>query len=248
MRPRIGLRHDVDTAIGLLRGVGRLVEVEDRLDARSSFYVRARIVERLGERACRLLRLLEDDGWEVGLHLDDSDGSLGTAYSEYMVLRRCGVSVRGVTVHGGIIGCRGWLTWRTIGMMGVEYIHGCPGALSGRPAALASPTIGLDHLIALHGPRGAVGECVSRASLLAYRAGSAVILAHPVYTVVSAAARFTQLPRRSGLAVRAAKLLEKLLAAAYTLAGRGLSTPVYSRVLGILRDEGFSLSTLHSLL
>ncbi len=243
--PTIGLRHDVDTLVGLLMGVGRLARIEDRLGVRSSFYVRARLVEHLGDRACRILEALEDDGWEVGLHLDDSDATLGTAYREYLALSRCGVRIRGVTVHGGITGCRGWLTWRTVSMMGVEYIQGCRGALASHPRVVAAPTIGLDHLVAIHGPSLAVERAAEMLAGAAYRHGAAVLLTHPVYTLVSASARRSQEPRRMGRRVVVVKAAEKLLAALYTLAGRGLTGRPYSSLLGRLLDEGFTLAPLH---
>jgi hypothetical protein len=101
-RPVVGLRHDVDHD---LRSAVRMAGIEHARGLRASYYVRhtAPYYRRNGEFA-DVLRALEGQGHEVGLHHDvlssAPDDPVGALRSELDWLRSQGLDVRGAAAHG----------------------------------------------------------------------------------------------------------------------------------------------------
>jgi len=119
----VGLRHDVDNVYGLRKGLPRMIEIEDRLDLRSTFFVRVDTIKS-GEDE-RMLRRLVEDGWEVGLHLINTVGSpeLPSPREELERLRRVS-EINGVTPCGKTIGFKGEVTWRVMDSLDLRYMEG----------------------------------------------------------------------------------------------------------------------------
>ncbi|MGC8988268.1 hypothetical protein [Infirmifilum sp.] len=119
----VGLRHDIDNTYGLRKGLPKLVEIEDKLDLRSTFFVRVDVIQsREDERA---LRRIEDEGWEIGLHLVNTIGTpaLPSPQEELERLRRV-FEIHGVTPCGKTIGFKGEVTWRVMDSLGLKYMEG----------------------------------------------------------------------------------------------------------------------------
>lgn len=67
----IGLRHDIDTVIGLRLGLPKIISIEKRYDVRSTFFIRVDIIK--SKNDVNLLKKLVKEGWEIGLHLINTD-------------------------------------------------------------------------------------------------------------------------------------------------------------------------------
>ncbi|MGY0287414.1 MAG: hypothetical protein ACUX7D_01410 [Candidatus Methanodesulfokora washburnensis] len=120
----VGLRHDIDNTYGLRKGLSKIISVESKLDIRSTFFVRADVIK--SEKDMEILRRIEDDGWEIGLHLINTVGSpdLPSPEEELKVLRRLNAPIYGVTPCGKTIGFRGEVTWRVMDSLGLDYMEG----------------------------------------------------------------------------------------------------------------------------
>jgi len=119
------LRHDVDSVWGLRKGVPIVAKLEDRFDVRSTFFVRARVPR--DESDWKILKELQENGWEIGLHLDNTDGreDLPPPEWELGVLVEHGLVIHGVTPHGTVIG---WnnppVNWSVMDRLGLKYMEG----------------------------------------------------------------------------------------------------------------------------
>jgi len=119
------LRHDVDSVWGLRKGVPLIVRLEEKYDVRSTFFVRVRVLQ--NDSDWKLLRELQDSGWEIGLHLDNTDGrnNIPPPEWELNVLREHGLIIHGVTPHGTIIGWNNPLkNWSVMDRLGLKYVEG----------------------------------------------------------------------------------------------------------------------------
>ncbi|MGC8933371.1 MAG: hypothetical protein ACP5LQ_08835 [Candidatus Methanodesulfokora sp.] len=119
----IGLRHDVDNTYGLRRGLQKIIDVESKLDIRSTFFVRVDVIK--SEKDRNILRKIADDGWEIGLHLINTIGSpdLPSPMEELESLRRIS-EIHGVTPCGKTIGFKGEITWRVMDSLNLDYMEG----------------------------------------------------------------------------------------------------------------------------
>ncbi len=225
----IGLRHDVDTRLGLARGVPLVMRIEDRLGVRSSFYVR---VVLLGdENLVRLLRRAEARGWEIGLHLDNTY-SLSKARRELEVLRSLGFRVRGVTVHGGLYGMLGEATWRVIDSLGLAYAHaGNPPSWTRIPVLPGHHT--LDYYVGRYGEELGFEKLVHGLILDLRSRGASVLSSHPEYFVVSTGS-MPVVESRLKPRARAAKILRRLSIILYTLLGRRKTARIYEDLVAML--------------
>lgn len=126
MKLVVGLRHDVDSNFfGLRRGLPKVVEIERRFGVRSTIFVRARIVK--SKEDIDYLRELEEEGWEIGLHLDNTINTpnLPLPDEELRFLREeVGVKIYGVAPHGGLIGWKEGVTWKVMDSLGLDYMEG----------------------------------------------------------------------------------------------------------------------------
>ena len=69
------LRHDVDNNLGLRLGIPKILAIEKKHDVRSVFFVRYDEISSASD--VKLLQNIVRDGWEVGLHLVNTDGRNG---------------------------------------------------------------------------------------------------------------------------------------------------------------------------
>jgi len=204
----VGLRHDIDTVLGLLLGVDRVLTIEDRFDVRSTFYVRLHVVKRLGKYGIRLLERLVAEGWKVGLHIDNSadDVSTPSPWHELSALEELlGGYVETVTVHGGLFGTeKQWLLSKLCGLgRPVLNVWG-PGYCMG------VPTVTLDWMVA-RGVSDAAAAALKMLLGLVDGGLPAAVLTHPEYFVVSVGARFTLGGRAYSVRTRVLKVAEKFL-------------------------------------
>ena len=240
----VGLRHDVDTVLGLLLGVERVVGIEDRFDARSTFYVRLRVVKKLGRRGVRLLERLVDDGWRVGLHIDNTvdHPSLASPWHELLAFEELlGVRVSTATIYGGLFGGeKRWLLSKLCSL-GRPVLN-----VEGPGFCLSIPTVTLDWIVA-RGGRSASEAALQRLLGVSGAGLPVAVLTHPEYFVVSVGARFTLGARAYSVKTRVLKLAEKALIPLYTMAGRRLVSEPYRRLLAALRDMGYRLVHMEGL-
>jgi hypothetical protein len=122
----VGLRHDIDTTyFGLRLGLPIVIELERKFNVRSTLFVRAKIIKSDRDRC--YLRRLEREGWEIGLHLDNTVNTpkLPSPGDELKFLtEEVGLNIRGVTPHGGLIGWKGNTTWKIMDSLGLRYMEG----------------------------------------------------------------------------------------------------------------------------
>lgn len=228
----VGLRHDIDTMLGLSRGVPAVMRLEEQMNVRSSFYVRVRLLH--DEDLINMLRRAERDGWEIGLHLDNTF-SLADARRELEALRSLGFNVRGVTIHGGLYGMLGEVTWRVIDGLGLAYAHA-----GGPPDWVKTPVIPghhtLDYYVGRYGEHEGMRRLI-RGIISDLRGSKASVLSsHPEYFVVSAGT-MPVVESRLSPRIRVAKILRKMLIAFYTMLGRNRVAPIYRELLGILGEH-----------
>lgn len=119
----IGLRHDVDNTYGLRKGLPKIINLESRLDIRSTLFVRADVIK--SEKDIEMLRRITDEGWEIGLHLINTVRSPGLPppEKELELLRRVS-EIHGVTPCGKTIGFKGEITWKVMDSLGLDYMEG----------------------------------------------------------------------------------------------------------------------------
>jgi hypothetical protein len=121
----VGLRHDLDTVYGLRWGLPKIVAIEKKYDVRSTLFVRVDVVRSDKDR--HFLKVLADDGWEVGLHLINTinDSGLMSPEDELKRLKEIlNVPIYGVTPCGSTIGFKGDVTWRVMDSLGLRYMEG----------------------------------------------------------------------------------------------------------------------------
>ena len=121
----IGLRHDVDTVYGLRLGLPKIISIERRYKLRSTFFVRVDIIRTKKDAAA--LRKLLDEGWEIGLHLINTDcrPSLIFPMEEMTLLQsHLETTINGVTYCGSTIGWKGEDTWNTMDGLNLQYMEG----------------------------------------------------------------------------------------------------------------------------
>lgn len=243
----IGLRHDVDSRHGMEKGIPVVVRTENRVDARSTFYVRAALLRRTSREIVNYLLKLQDDGWEIALHLDNTTGSqdLPAPKEELDVLRGAGFEVYGVSPHGGVIGFRGDETWRVMDSLGLKYMAGYGVPKIPVRTRVAPPHIALEHYVR----RGwSLNDFLRDLLSLAVRnEGKAIIQSHAEYFHFSMGVLAPDKPRAAGAVVRLLKTINKLTVALLTpLRLLTLNGP-YSEVLNRLRDMGVPLVPVKSL-
>ncbi|PLJ76901.1 hypothetical protein [Infirmifilum sp. SLHALR2] len=201
------LRHDVDTIWGLRKGVPIVSRLEDRFDVRSTFFVRARVPK--SESDWRMLLELQGSGWEIGLHLDNTDGreSLPPPEWELSVLREHGLVVNGVTPHGAVIG---WnnppVNWLVMDRLGLRYMEGYGDPPSTVKTLVINTHLSLDlHYIKRYGVEKGYRFFKSDLERRLNVDGYASVLTHPEWFVRSVGVQ------GSGVYAKAAKLAMTLL-------------------------------------
>jgi len=122
---KIGLRHDIDTVYGLRWGLQKIISIERSYDVRSTFFIRIDIIK--SKKDVVALKKLLEEGWEVGLHLINTDDrpSLTSPQEEVDILKRyLETPIHGVTPCGSTIGWKGETTWRVMDRLNLLYIEG----------------------------------------------------------------------------------------------------------------------------
>lgn len=121
----IGLRHDLDTVYGLNWGLSKIISIEKKHDVKSTLFVRVDILR--SEKEKRALRKIAAEGWEIGLHLINTNNnhSLMSPEDELKMLKKLlNVPIYGVTPCGSAIGFKGDVTWRIMDNLDLEYMEG----------------------------------------------------------------------------------------------------------------------------
>ncbi len=201
----VALRHDIDTIIGGLKGVAKIMEIEDKYDARSSFFVRTVLLK--NKELLRQLLYAEKNGWEIGLHLDNTT-SVSNAQKELDILKSYGFNIHGVTPHGGIFGFDPKLSWRILNSLDIEYAQTgfeAPKNIKLNIKVLPTHTT-LDWYIRKHGNNGYYffKKDINKQLL---NEKLAIILTHPEYFVFSVGVIGTMKPRKKSMQVRLYKLV-----------------------------------------
>jgi len=109
MRPVIALRHDVDSTFGLRYGLQKIINIEEKYNVKSTIFVRVDILKSKVDTL--FLRQLEKRGWEIGLHLINTNNypSVSSPDEELTNLRdKLRVKVGGVTPCGSGIEDKGF--------------------------------------------------------------------------------------------------------------------------------------------
>ncbi len=244
----VGLRHDVDTRVGLVKGVEKVMRVEDKFDARSTFFVRACLIK--SEDDARILRKAEKEGWEIGLHLDSTGGpnAREKAFKELEKLMNLGLNVQGVTPHGGHIGFLGKQTWDIMDSLNLTYMQGY-GAPPAHVRTIVLPQhITLDFHVKKYGEKNGVKVFLRNLENILRERGTAVILTHPEYLVFSVGSslfmRSINVSRAQGVGARFIKILDNTIKILYTVTGRNLVEKPYEKVLSELKNHNVKLTSL----
>jgi len=122
---KIGLRHDIDTSYGLRWGLQKITSIEKIHDVRSTFFIRIDIIK--SKKDITTLKKLLKEGWEIGLHLINTDGrpNLKSPQEELDILKKyIETPIHGVTYCGSTIGWRGQTTWRVMDHLNLKYMQG----------------------------------------------------------------------------------------------------------------------------
>lgn len=135
----IGLRHDIDNVYGLRRGLPKIIFLEERYGVKSTFFIRTDIIR--SEKDRRLIRQIEEKGWEIGLHLANTidTSAMPSPKEELEIMNKLGFQIHGVTPCGKTIGFKGDVTWRTMDSLGLKYMEG-EGTPRFRVNTLVMPT------------------------------------------------------------------------------------------------------------
>ena len=115
----------MDTVYGLRWGLPKIVSIERKYGVRSTLFVRVDVVR--SEKDKHFLKVLADEGWEIGLHLINTvnDSGLMSPEGELKRLRKLlDVPIYGVTPCGSTVGFKGDVTWRIMGSLGLKYMEG----------------------------------------------------------------------------------------------------------------------------
>jgi len=121
----VGLRHDIDNVYGLRKGLPKVISIEEEYGVRSTFFVRVDIIRSFKDRT--LLKEIKKRGWEIGLHLINTDGSLKKYLpkDELNYLKKLlDIEVHGVTPCGKTIGFKGEVTWKIMDSLNLKYMEG----------------------------------------------------------------------------------------------------------------------------
>lgn len=243
----IGLRHDIDTRIEFRRGLPQTLRLEDRYDARSTLFVRAVLLEP-GSEETRIILQAQKDGWEIGLHLDNTVADPRAPFSprdELERLRSLGFDVRGVSPHGGLYGFQKEKTWKVMDSLGLEYMMGYLPFPQGTRTPVIGPHHTLDFLVKSRGTRRGLEDLKRKIEDDIKGKGWSIVLTHPVYMVFSVGPGFTMtavnVSRKQGINAYILKQADRALKLLYTLAGVKTISKPYEETLKWARENGLEL-------
>jgi len=244
----LGLRHDVDTKIGLLKGVPKVVKIEDKFDVRSTFFIRVKVLKSLNRNAVEMLKDIEKNGWEIGLHLDNTLAieSMKSPQWELNELLKYGFNVKGATPHGGILEASSERVWKVLDTLNLVYIQGYKKPPPGLKSITLPQHITLDWFVRRYGSKKGYRVFLNRLKKRINKDGTAIILTHPEYFVLSTGILGSLRPRGQGFKVKVIKYLNKLTVIPLTLFKVRMLSDVYTRMLSELREE-YTFKTLYEL-
>jgi len=181
------LRHDIDTVWGLRKGVPLVMKLEENYGVRSTFFVRVRVLK--NESDWKLLKELQDAGWEIGLHLDNTDGRRNMPPPEWELNVLCehGLVIHGVTPHGTVIG---WnnppKNWLVMDKLGLKYIDGYGDPPVGLKSLVVKTHLSLDiYYIKRYGVKKGYKLFKKDLENRLHNNGYASVLTHPEWFVRS---------------------------------------------------------------
>lgn len=243
-KPLVGLRHDVDTGYDFTHGIKPVSKLEDRSDARSTFFVRVRLLRGHLDRV-RVLEELQDDGWEIGLHLDNTVASPKDPppQEELEELIQLGFRVHGVTPHGGLYGFQGRVTWEVMDSLGLEYMMGYPPFPKHHRTPIIGPHHTIDFLVKKLGVKMGVKALLQQLGSDIGERGYGVVLMHPLYMKFSVGPSLTfnavRVSRRQGFRAYFLKQVDRGFKALYTLLGIRRVDEAYTIFLKETRERGW---------
>ena len=244
----IGLRHDVDTKIGLLKGVPKVIEIENRFDVRSTFFVRVKVLKSSGNEAVEVLKNAEKNGWEIGLHLDNTLAleSIESPQWELEELLKYGFNIRGATPHGGIFEASGEKVWRVLDTLSLVYVQGYNNPPPNLKSIALPQHITLDWYVRKYGTKRGYKIFLNDLKKRLSKKGTAIILTHPEYFVLSTGILGSLKPRSYGFRVRMLKYLNKLTIIPLTFLEIRVLSDIYAKMLSELKEE-YVFKTLYEL-
>jgi len=208
----IGLRHDVDTSFGILKGIPKTIEIERVYKVRSTFFIRVKALKRSGLEGIKILRNIEKDGWEIGLHLDNiwNIRKMPSPLEELQQLQSYGFKIYGVTPHGGIFHPKRNIVWNVLDSLGLRYIQGYGEYPKNIKSIVIPRHITLDWFIKRYGYKDGYKRFISKLyeNLTKYRIG--IVMTHPEYMVLSPGLLNYIGARSAGYKARLLKFLNKL--------------------------------------
>ncbi len=239
----IGLRHDVDHGYFIGKSIRKIRKIEEKYNVRSTLFVRTRIIRGKRELIV-LLKEMEDEGWEIGLHLDNTvdEEKAGRELNE---LLSYGFNVKGATPHGGIYGFSGERTWRVLDSLRLSYVQGYGKPPEWMKTKVLPAHITLDWYIRDFGDEK--GYQIFRRELdTRLSSGSTIVMTHADYFTFSVGFTGTMKPRRGGLKVRAMKAIGRLSILIGTILRVRILDNIYERFLQDYKNRA-EMTTLSKL-
>lgn len=187
------LRHDVDNNLGLRLGIPKILAIEKKHDVRSVFFVRYDEISSASD--VKLLQNIVRDGWEVGLHLVNTDGRNGTYYRNgersfirpedelQSLRRRLDVPIYGVTPCGSTIGWSGETTWRILDALNLEYIEGYGKPIDNLNSFVFQGHLTMKDYIIKYGEKRGFHRFLTAIDLSLTESSLTSVLSHPIWFV-----------------------------------------------------------------
>jgi len=208
----IGLRHDVDTSFGILKGIPKTIEIERTYGVKSTFFIRVKALEKSGLEGVKILKDIEEEGWEIGLHLDNiwNIKKMPSPLEELKELQSYGFKIYGVTPHGGIFHPKRNIVWYVLDSLGLKYIQGygeCPINIK----SIVIPShITLDWFIKRYGYKDGYNRFIRKLYENLSKWNIGIVMTHPEYMILSPGLINYIGARSKGYKARLLKFLNKL--------------------------------------
>ena len=226
----IGLRHDIDNEWAITKGVPKIIALEKKYNVKSTFFTRVDALKTENSRS--YLLSLQDEGWEIALHLINTIDSPAyePAIKELETLKSFGFRIRGVSPCGKTIGFKGEQTWRVMDRLRLDYMCGYNSPVKKLKTYVMPNHLSFDiHYVRKYGEIEGYKRFLSDLNLRISKEGHATVLVHPEWFVRSVGKQVSSL-----LMYRMYKIL-------YTLMKKNLMNRVYEKFLeyGLSRNYIF---------
>jgi len=216
----IGLRHDIDNEWAIIKGVPKIIALEKKYNVKSTFFTRVDALK--SERSRNYLLSLQDEGWEIALHLINTinTSKYPSASEELDILRSFGFKVYGVSPCGKTIGFKGEKTWRVMDTLGLDYMCGYNTPIKELRTFIMPNHLSFDiHYIRKYGETNGYKRFIEDLDSQILQKGYVTVLVHPEWFVRSVGKQVDSL-----FMYRMYKIL-------YTLLKKNLMTRVYEKFL-----------------